>query len=214
MDEKRPRAEAGGDRVAVPFRSPRGRGRWARRTLAVSVVLTVSDGLLAWPSSNLPGGVWTWFSVAFGALTAAAFLTWLHRARANLPALGIADARWSPGWAVGWWFGPGMNLIRPYQVIAEVWRASDPEAPAAGWRARPVSAVLGWWWALFLAPLWYGVPVSLLVVSRHGSAIPESDAFLPLALAGLLSAGLAIGIMREIDRRQEARARRLAPASP
>jgi hypothetical protein len=30
----------------------------------------------------------------------------------------------------------------------------------------------------------------------------------------LLSAGLAIGIMREIDRRQEARARRLAPASP
>jgi hypothetical protein len=32
-----------------------------------------------------------------------AFLVWLFRARANLPGLGIADARRSAGWAVAWW---------------------------------------------------------------------------------------------------------------
>ena len=79
--------------------------------------------------------------VAVLVATGITFLMWFHRVRANLPALGVTDARWSPGWAVGWWFVPVMSLFRPYQVAAEVWQASDPAATQADWRQRPVGSL-------------------------------------------------------------------------
>jgi heme/copper-type cytochrome/quinol oxidase subunit 2 len=77
------------------------------------------------------------------------YLMWLYRARGNLPALGVTDARWSPGWSVAWWFIPIMSLFRPYQVVKETWQASDP-ASSPGWRRDVPPAIFGWWWALFL----------------------------------------------------------------
>ena len=52
--------------------------------------------------------------------TATAVLMWVHRAYRNLPALGARDMAYSPGWAVGWWFIPFLNLVRPYQVVREI----------------------------------------------------------------------------------------------
>ena len=40
------------------------------------------------------------------------------------------DQRFSPGWSVGWWFIPALNLLRPYQVIKEIWRGSYPNTGA------------------------------------------------------------------------------------
>ncbi len=34
-------------------------------------------------------------------------LMWIHRASKNLRPLGAAGQRFSPGWAIGWWFVPG-----------------------------------------------------------------------------------------------------------
>src|SRR5262249_33512857 len=82
---------------------------------------------------------------------AIAFLTWFHRVAANLPALGIADARWSPVWAVAWWFVPLMFFFRPYQVAMDIWQASDPAATTEYWRTRPVQPLLNRWWGFFVA---------------------------------------------------------------
>lgn len=74
-----------------------------------------------------------------------AFLVWLWRARVNAELVsGAAAHRRSRGWAVGGWFVPVANLWIPYQVVADVWRASSPRWPAT---VAPVTA----WWALLLA---------------------------------------------------------------
>src|SRR5688572_6359973 len=50
---------------------------------------------------------------------------WVYRTYRNLPALGAEGLNYSPGWAVGYYFIPVLNLFRPFQVMRETWRASD-----------------------------------------------------------------------------------------
>jgi hypothetical protein len=147
--------------------------------------------------------------------TGISFLMWFHRVRANLPALGITDARWSPRWAVGWWFVPVMSLFRPYQVAAEIWRASDPAATAFDWRERPLAPLLGWWWGLFIAST-IAAQISFRLSARLGDN-PSLQSMQDLALVDAASAAidfvggwLAIRVIAEIERRQIDRSRLLA----
>ena len=182
---------------------------WGRIGLGAEVALTeaeLSDGV------SMVLGL---LSVGVLIGTGITFLMWFHRVRANLPALGITDARWSPGWAVGWWFVPIMSLFRPYQIAAEIWRASDPVATPVDWRTRPVPPLLGWWWALFVASV-----VTSQISFRRWMRVDEnttSDFMQNLALLDtataaidLVGAWLAIRIIREIERRQFERAQLLA----
>lgn len=86
--------------------------------------------------------------------TGIAFLVWFRRAYRNLPALGAEALRFSSGWAVGAWFVPFLNLVRPKQLADDIWRASDPALPSqpgVTWKQQRVPSPLHWWWALFLA---------------------------------------------------------------
>ena len=83
-----------------------------------------------------------------------AFCIWVHRASKNLQALEVVGQRFSPGWAVGWWFVPIMNLFRPYQVTREIWRGSHPSVTRQdphAWHNAPLTPILGWWWGIWLA---------------------------------------------------------------
>jgi hypothetical protein len=73
---------------------------------------------------------------------------WIHRANYNAHQLGAAGMRFTPGWAVGWFFIPIANLWKPYQVMKEIWKAS---ANPAHWQDQRRGSILPWWWALFLA---------------------------------------------------------------
>lgn len=44
------------------------------------------------------------------------FLCWVYRANYNCRQWGAAGMRFTPGWSVGWFFVPIMNLFRPLQV--------------------------------------------------------------------------------------------------
>jgi hypothetical protein len=71
-------------------------------------------------------------------------LMWFYRAYWNLPALGARSLNYSPGWAVGYFFIPILNLFRPYQVAREIDYYSNPSS-------APQSALLipVWWiWEL------------------------------------------------------------------
>ncbi len=86
--------------------------------------------------------------------TAAAFVTWLVLARRNAVRLGGAP-RWAPAWAVGGWFVPVANLVIPYLVVRDVWRASDPsDEPAV---TVPEAPVRRWWTALISTVFLHGV---------------------------------------------------------
>ena len=90
--------------------------------------------------------------------TPVAFLIWFHRTHKNLPSLGQRRLIFTPGWAVGFFFVPFLNLVRPFQAMREVWHGSDPghldldnTADGSGIRDRLATPPLvGWWWALFL----------------------------------------------------------------
>jgi len=132
------------------------------------------------------------------------FLMWLYRARSNLPALGAADVRWSPGWSIACWFIPIMSLFRPYQVVKETWQASDP-ASLPGWRPEPPPGIFGWWWGLFLV---YGFG-SNATNSTPTSGTPDfgKTALIDLAvlIIGIGSALCAMWIVRDITARQTQR---------
>ena len=81
-------------------------------------------------------------------VTAVVFLTWVYRANRNARALGARNMRFTPGWAVGWYFIPIMSLWKPFQAMREIWQAS---AQPGNWQSTQTPPLLGWWWALFLS---------------------------------------------------------------
>jgi hypothetical protein len=71
---------------------------------------------------------------------------WTYRVNANAHALS-KDLTITPGWAVGWHFVPIANLFKPFQAMKEAWLASHYRG---AWHGEPASALLGWWWGLWI----------------------------------------------------------------
>ena len=159
-------------------------------------------------SNNLRQGLVALAQIPVALATVVAFLMWMHRAHRNLPALGAKYLRFSPRWAVGGWFVPILNLFRPYQVMAEIWRESEPprDSSLPGHLSyASSSAIVGWWWALYLAMSFIGhasFRMSLRTESLDEMLI-SSWIDLVLAAVCLPAALLAIAVARGIDGRQE-----------
>jgi hypothetical protein len=161
-------------------------------------------------------------------VAAVLFLLWFRRAYRNLEALGARRLRFSGGWAVGAWFVPLLSLVRPKQLLNDVWRASDPGLPLdedGSWRRQPVPSVLTWWWLAFLASMATRAITTesfhtLAVLMTFGLLNRPLDQVQPTSgiqgLADLLTvvAGLlALRVVRMTTARQEARASRLAASA-
>jgi hypothetical protein len=79
------------------------------------------------------------------------WLVWFYRAYTNVPRLSSRPLRFGKGWAIGAWFVPILNLFRPKQITNDIWRAAEYEPdPSIALHNRPVSALLHWWWALWV----------------------------------------------------------------
>jgi hypothetical protein len=96
--------------------------------------------------------VFAWAGLAVHALTAVVFVAWFRGAYVVTEELG-ANLRWSSRWAAGAWFVPLLNLWRPKAIANDIWRGSDPAAPAhpnvaGGAPSTPI--FLGVWWAAFV----------------------------------------------------------------
>jgi hypothetical protein len=72
---------------------------------------------------------------------AACFIPWFHRAYKNL--MTWHATRFRSGWAIGAWFVPFLNLVRPYQIAKELASNSGPK-PTSPTNALPL------WWALVI----------------------------------------------------------------
>lgn len=145
---------------------------------------------------------------------AVAFLLWLYRAADNMTALGnpASHVDYTPGWAVGSFFIPIANLFMPYSAVREVWRKSDPAFvtdPDVGLGpARSSPLLLGWWLT------WIAMNVISRGAQRYAKTAETPEAMMRATWAdlasdviGIVSALLAILVVRGIDRRQEERAR-------
>ena len=200
-------------------------------TLVLTVVALLSDwaelsllgGILEDPASVSPAeadasdqrqGVIGLLQLLLYLGTVVAFLVWFRRAYRNLPALGAESLRFSSGWAVGAWFVPFLNLVRPKQLADDIWRASDPTLPAqagAAWKQQRVASLLHWWWALFIvsnlvgwASLRLGLDATTLEELQTVSAVTLAGDFLDLPLTIL-----ALWMVAQVSRRQETRTAQL-----
>ncbi len=71
----------------------------------------------------------------------------LHRAQSNLHRADMDGLEFTPGWAVGWYFIPFANLVKPFQAMRELWNKSTgrfdrEDAITPGY--------MGIWWGAWL----------------------------------------------------------------
>ena len=208
------------------YRPAKGRANWTTAFLVahgaliiVSIVSTISEiGLLQRIESgqfvsdseidanDVRQGIIGLLYSASSIIAAIAFLRWIHLASKNLAPLGAGGQRFSPGWAVGWWFIPIMWLFRPYQVMAEIWRGSYPETGPDAWQDLPVSPLMGFWWATWLVSGWVAYAAILFFFSSDTSidGLIMGD-FVSIAydVVSMVSLILVIILIRQITSNQD-----------
>jgi uncharacterized protein DUF4328 len=177
------------------------------RVLEIGLLARIARGELVTPAEAdrsddrvAAAGV-TWAVLL--AVTGIVWLVWQHRSHANLHAARLSQLRTTPGWAVGWWLIPLANLVKPFQTVRELWKASGGEPE---WWRIPTWPVIGWWWASWVATAVLGrVTATLFRDARTVDALGAASRWSLVTTAGsIVAAILAIGIVRSVVRRQEA----------
>lgn len=140
--------------------------------------------------------------VHFGALlaTIAAYITWLYRVYDNLEALG-ATREHGLGWAIGAWFVPFLNLVRPFQIVRETFQKSG------GYDVGETPVIVGAWWGCWvisnvLSQIGLRMQPDLFAEPTEEGKIVNTAA----SVLAVVAAVLAILVIREIGERQKARA--------
>ncbi len=73
-----------------------------------------------------------------GLVSAVVFLMWTSAITKRLTQLGVIDMRYAPRWSVWGFIIPIVNLFRPYQVMSELWKASEVvPGPDDPWAKKP-----------------------------------------------------------------------------
>jgi hypothetical protein len=161
-------------------------------------------------------GILAMLEILLRITTIVVFLVWEHRAYKNLTALRATYLDHSPGWAVGWWFIPFANLVKPYVVMKEIWRESEPDVdPDSGFLSSAVGVpgFFAIWWAAWIIGNVMGRITERAAENPDGTI---SDVFpVLLAISSLITgiaAILAVHIVRQITQRQEERFQNLGAA--
>jgi Domain of unknown function (DUF4328) len=136
------------------------------------------------------------------------FLVWLFRVYKNLTPLRAPNPEYTPGWAVGWWFIPFANLVKPFQVVREAWLQSDPDFDSnLNFLSNSISAPVffGFWWGFWLLSNIAGNIVSR--IDPEGSGMGQSFAigYIISSILTMIASVLAIMVVKSITERQEQR---------
>ncbi|MFP8882413.1 DUF4328 domain-containing protein [Streptomyces mangrovi] len=141
--------------------------------------------------------------VQFAALVAAGipFLMWFHRSRLNAETFDAASQRMRPGWAIGGWFVPVVNLWFPKKIANDIWDASTPPGPDGTVRERLPGGLLNCWWLLTWASSRFASRryQDAQTLEELGSAV---SSYLFADGVDILAAVLAILVVRRITAMQ------------
>ncbi len=133
--------------------------------------------------------------------TVVVWLVWQYRAQVNAQHLTTNKLKFSPGWAVGWWFIPFANLVQPFLAVRELWQASG----ATGSLEEGTWPVLVLWWITWLGfNLVSVVARDAFARATDAPALTTADEGNLIAMVlGIASAVFAIAIVRGVLGRQE-----------
>lgn len=168
---------------------------------ALSILLNLAQlNMLARPTAGLNVAAMIWCNdLLFGA-TAVCWLVWLHRAYGNLVLMGTRKSQYTPAWAVGWWFVPFMNLVRPYQIIKDLLLRSAGGNGLESVKESERPGILVWWWGVYITTGLLGGVIGIWNGLNNISGLRYltwEEIFLHAAT--ILSAGLALGVVARID---------------
>lgn len=125
---------------------------------------------------------------------------WMHRAHANLHDAGFEPLNFTPGWAVGWYFIPIMNLFKPFQAMRELWTASHGVGDSY---AAPAPGNLPAWWGLWIIGNILGNVSTRLSLMEAASNMQVAIVLgIGSSLCTIGSAWLLRGIIRDITMAQ------------
>lgn len=141
-------------------------------------------------------------------ITAIVWPVWQYQGHANLIRRRVAGLRFTPGWAVSWWFIPFANLWKPFQAMSELARASDvPEA----WRTARRPWVMIPWWLTWIAGTSITRVISIQGPPSTLRALRQQDLAMTLASACTVAAAiLGAAIVAAVTADQE----RMAASAP
>lgn len=134
--------------------------------------------------------------IALMLVTTVVFARWIYILHDNKRRFGSSGLRFTPGWAIGWFFVPIANLWKPYQAMRELWQVSaDPQH----WQNQRPDALLAWWWILWVAGNVLG-QLSFRM-SIHATTIPDLlGSNLVTDLSDVVSIGLEFAALALVSR--------------
>ncbi|WRZ92117.1 DUF4328 domain-containing protein [Streptomyces sp. NBC_01007] len=112
------------------------------------------------------------------------FLVWLARSRRNAQLLSPRSSVPTPGWTIGAWFVPLVNLVAPRRLVLDIGRASS-----TSWEEKRDTTLVNLWWAAWVA---HG-----LVLLTASQVAPGSMAFLVVAEVLMIAAAVLLGLVIE-----------------
>jgi len=135
--------------------------------------------------------------------TIVVFLMWLYRSYENLPSFGVPRNRisYSSGWAIGSFFIPFVSLVVPYRAIRELWTKSLPNYNEMLSDPGP-PAFFPLWWAAWLVSNFINQIHFRLSWRENITSELSGTLGVVAGVMDILSAILAIMVVKEIDRQQ------------
>lgn len=128
------------------------------------------------------------------------FLRWQHLAvrQANLMGHEIG---FTPGWAVGWWFVPFANLVKPFHAMRGLLSALGGEGAVAEARLTP------WWTAWILSSVLSQLESRLALKDGLDTAPSAATDVVGIlaSLAGIAAALFCAGVVRTVQRHLDQR---------
>lgn len=153
-------------------------------------------------------------------LTLVAFLAWVYTANRRARDAGAQGMRFSPRASVLWFFAPIANVIQPFRIVQEIWKAADPNVgkDRSGWKHAHGSPLVALWWLVFLGMHAAGrsLPNTIPATVTMERVIQISQT--ALVFSGLLAAAalLALAVVLLVEQRlglvESSQFEQLAPA--
>ena len=80
-------------------------------------------------------------------ITGIVFLRWIYFSNSNSRSFDAKGMQFTPGWSIGYYFVPYLNLYKPYRAMKEIWKTSkDPK----NWEMVKTPSLFPQWWTLWL----------------------------------------------------------------
>jgi hypothetical protein len=115
----------------------------------VCAVLDSQSGDASAPSQDNTAQMLEWVGLGLNLFLLVPYCMWIYRTNLNCRTFS-STLTFSSKWAVGCHFVPVLNLIRPYQMMQEIWKVS--ENPRS-WQNDSSSLLVGAWWISWLVTL-------------------------------------------------------------